>query len=40
MTQKDLAKRVGVDPGSIMGWENGKFKPSKKMIQWLEMLIA
>ena len=41
LTQKELAKQVGVDPCSIMDWENGKFKPSKKkMIQLLEMLIA
>ncbi len=31
LSQKELAKQMGVDPSTIMCWENGKHKISKGM---------
>ena len=31
ITQKELAKQLGIDPSTIMDWENGKHKPTKKL---------
>lgn len=29
MTQKDLAKRIGVDPRSVQGWEANRILPAR-----------
>ena len=32
MTQKELAQRIGVDPGTLAKWEAGRRKPTKVML--------
>lgn len=39
LSQGELAKQMGVDPSSIMYWENGKHEPSKKLLGRLDRLI-
>ena len=33
MSQREMAERLGIDPGTLQGWESGKHQPSKKMMQ-------
>jgi transcriptional regulator with XRE-family HTH domain len=35
ITQKLLAKQLGIDPGTLARWEKGKGKPSKESLQTL-----
>ncbi|MEN6307088.1 MAG: helix-turn-helix transcriptional regulator [Anaerohalosphaeraceae bacterium] len=37
LTQKDLAKQLGVDPSSIMDWENQNHKISKKNVPTIKI---
>jgi len=34
--QKDLAKMIGVDEVTIVNWEKGKTKPTKKNLEALQ----
>jgi transcriptional regulator with XRE-family HTH domain len=35
ITQKELAKRLKIDPSTLGQWEKGKGKPSKKISEKL-----
>jgi transcriptional regulator with XRE-family HTH domain len=35
LSQKDLARLIGVDPSTIRSWEKGKHKPSKPLMRIL-----
>jgi len=36
MSQKKLAKQLGVDPTTLAGWERGKHHPSRRFIGLLD----
>jgi len=36
ITQKELARRLGVDPSTLARWETGRGQPSKKLRERLE----
>jgi transcriptional regulator with XRE-family HTH domain len=39
LSQRKLAKELGVDPGTTGGWERGKHKPAKTVRRLLEELL-
>lgn len=39
ISQREFAKQMGVDPSSIMCWESGKHKLSKKLLGRLDRLM-
>ena len=39
LSQKKLAEKLGIDPGTIMNWERGKHKPVKEYRKLLERLV-
>ena len=38
LTQKELARRLGVDPSTVARWESGRGQPSKEHRERLEDL--
>jgi len=38
ISQESLARRIGVDPGTVARWETGKRKPSKIFLKKLEQV--
>ncbi|MBI2998952.1 MAG: helix-turn-helix transcriptional regulator [Deltaproteobacteria bacterium] len=39
LTQRGMAKRLGVDPTTILLWERGKRRPSKKLLPVVQSLL-
>jgi DNA-binding transcriptional regulator YiaG len=39
ISQKKLAEKLGIDPGTIMNWEGGKNKPVKTYRELLEQIL-
>lgn len=35
LTQLELANKVGVTPGTIYGWEHGKYEPKARQLRAL-----
>jgi DNA-binding XRE family transcriptional regulator len=33
LSQEGLARRLGIDPGTLSKWENGKSQPSEELLQ-------
>ena len=40
LTQKKLASLLGTDQTTLAGWERGKHKPSKKLIDKLSLFLS
>jgi transcriptional regulator with XRE-family HTH domain len=40
ITQKELAIRLGIDPGTLSNWEKGKDRPSEESLQTLSDLFT
>ena len=40
LTQKQMADKIGIDPSTVRYMENGKHKPTKKMIKKITKCIA
>lgn len=40
LNQRVMAKRLGIDPGTLRNWENGKRYPSKKLQQNIRYLLT
>ena len=36
LTQKEMARRLGVDPSTLARWETGRGQPSEKLCETLE----
>jgi transcriptional regulator with XRE-family HTH domain len=36
LTQKELAKRLGVDPGTLAGWERSEPEPAGRFLEAVE----
>ena len=40
LTQKAMAKRLGVDPTTLAAWEQGKHRPSQKVWKRVELRLS
>jgi transcriptional regulator with XRE-family HTH domain len=40
LTQKELARRLGVDPSTVASWERGEHQPSRRMLGRLGQVFA
>jgi len=39
LTQKALARRLGVDPSTVASWERGEHQPTKRLLQRLNEVL-
>ena len=40
IAQKRLARTLGVDPGAVARWEQGKSRPPRELPERIEVLLA
>jgi transcriptional regulator with XRE-family HTH domain len=40
MTQKELARRLGIDPSTLARWERGERQPSKALLEKLTVFLT
>jgi transcriptional regulator with XRE-family HTH domain len=40
ISQEDLSRQIGVNESTVFHYENNRYKPSKKTLKKLEMLLA
>jgi transcriptional regulator with XRE-family HTH domain len=38
LSQRAMAERLGVDPGTLQGWESRQHQPSQRMLERIEEL--
>ena len=38
--QRELAKKIGVNEMTIVNWEKGRTKPTKRNLEWLKKLLG
>ncbi len=39
MTQEELARKLGIDPGTLGYWERGERRPSMELAEKLKILL-
>jgi transcriptional regulator with XRE-family HTH domain len=40
LTQKELARRLGVDPSTVASWERGEHQPSRRLANLLGQMLG
>jgi DNA-binding transcriptional regulator YiaG len=39
LSQRKLTEKLGIDSGTLLGWERGKHKPDGENKKWLDYIL-